>query len=159
MPVTSTADSRRHGDRGFALYELILALAILGMVAVVVVPRLARAPGPVEIRMAADEIAAVFRSDRNLALRTGHPVISKVDVERGTVLGGSGEIVQIPRGITFTFIRSSREGDEDGGGIRFLPDGGSSGGVLTLSRATFSYRITVNWLTAGVRISRIEAEG
>lgn len=158
MPVTFSAGSR-HGDRGFALYELILALAILGMVAVVVVPRLARAPGPVEIRTAASEIAALFRIDRNLALRTGRPVISKVDVEHGTILGGSGEVVQIPRGIAFTFVRSSREGGEDGGGIRFLPDGRSSGGVLTLSRENFSYRISVNWLTAGVRITRVGAEG
>ena len=159
MPLTSTADSRRSGERGFALYELILALAILGMVALVVVPRLARAPGPVEIRTAAEEIAAVFRSDRNLALRGGRPVISKVDIEHGTILGGSGEVVQIPRGIKFTFVRSSNEGGEDGGGIRFLPDGRSSGGVLTLSRERFSYRISVNWLTAGVRVSRVEAEG
>jgi len=159
MLVTSTAGSRRRADRGFALYELILALAILGMVAVVVVPRLARSPGPVEIRTAASEIAALFRIDRNLALRTGRPVIAKVDVEHGTILGGSGEVVQIPRGIVFTFVRSSREGGEDGGGIRFLPDGRSSGGVLTLSRQNFSYRISVNWLTAGVRVTRVEAEG
>jgi general secretion pathway protein H len=67
--------------------------------------------------------------------------------------------VQIPRGISFTFVRSSRVGGEDGGGIRFLPDGRSSGGVLTLSRQNFSYRISVNWLTAGVRVTRVEEEG
>ena len=159
MPVISSAGSRRRDERGFALYELILALAIMGMVAIVVVPRLARAPGPVEIRTAAEEIAALFRIDRNLSLRSGRPVISKVDVERGIVFGGSGEVVEIPRGIRFTFVQSDRERDQAGGGIRFLPDGRSSGGVLTLSRQDFSYRISVNWLTAGVRVSRVEAEG
>src|SRR4051812_8971798 len=74
MPVTFTAGDRNRTDRGFALYELILALAILGMVAAVVVPRLARAPGPVEIRVAAEQIAALLRSDRNMALRLRHPV-------------------------------------------------------------------------------------
>jgi len=159
MLATFTAVSPKRADGGFALYELILALAILGMVAVVVVPRLARAPGPIEIRTAASEVAALFRLDRNLALRTGRPVTTKVDVEHGTILGGSGELVQIPRGITFTFVRSSRVGGEDGGGVRFLPDGRSSGGVLTLSREDFSYRISVNWLTAGVRVTRVEEEG
>lgn len=154
MPVTSSADKRRSGDRGFALYELILALAIMGLVATLVVPRLARAPGPVEIRTAADEIAALLRTDRNLALRLRRPVISKVNVEDGIVYGGSGEIVQIPRGIRIEFVQSSRELEASGGGIRFLPDGRSSGGVLTLSRQDFSYRISVNWLTAGVRVSR-----
>jgi general secretion pathway protein H len=129
------------------------------MVAVVAVPRLARAPGPVEIRTAAEEVAALFRIDRNLALRLHRPVISKVDVERGMVLGGSGEVVQIPRGITFKFVQSSRELGEGSGGIRFLPDGRSSGGVLTLTRREFSYRVSVNWLTAGVRVARVEVEG
>lgn len=157
MPVTLSAGSRLVGDRGFALYELILALAILGMVASLVVPRLARAPGPVEIRVAADEIAALFRTDRNLALRIRRPVISKVDVEKGIVYGGSGEIVELPRGVRVSFMQSSRELAASGGGIRFLPDGRSSGGVLTLSRNDFSYRVTVNWLTAGVRVSRTGA--
>ena len=159
MPVTSPAGDRR-GERGFALYELILALAILGMVAAVVVPRLTRAPGPVEIRIAADEIAAVFRSDRNMALRLRRPVFSEVDVTDGVVRAGAGdEIVQIPRGIKIEFVQSSRVLAGEGSGIKFLPDGRSSGGALTLSRATFSYRISVNWLTAGVRVGRTGTTG
>ena len=159
MPVTSPAGSRRYGDRGFALYELILALAILGMVVALVVPRLARAPGPVEIRTAADEIAALFRTDRNLALRLRRPVISKVAIDDGIVYGAAGDIVEIPRGIKITFVQSSRQQGEQGGGIRFLPNGRSSGGVLTLTRQDFSYRISVNWLTAGVRVTRAGSDG
>ncbi len=160
MPATSSAGDRGRGDRGFALYELILALAILGMVAAVVVPRLARAPGPVEIRIAAEEIAALLRSDRNMALRLRAPVVSHVDVTDGVVRAGAGgQVVQIPRGIKIEFVQSSRVLASDGRGIRFLPDGGSSGGVLTLSRQDFSYRISVNWLTAGVRVARAESGG
>ena len=159
MPVISPAGSRRFGDRGFALYELILALAILGMVASLAVPRLTRAPGPVEIRTAAEEIAALLRTDRNMALRLRRPVISKVDVEDGVIHGASGQVVRIPRGVKIEFVQSSRELDESGSGIRFLPDGRSSGGVLTLSRLDFTYRISVNWLTASVRVSRTGSSG
>ena len=159
MPVTSSTDNGRRGDRGFALYELILALAILGMVAALVVPRLARAPGPVEIRTAADEVAALFRTDRNMALRLGRPVVSLVDLEHGIVRGASGEVVEFPRGIKIEFVQSSRQLAENGSGIRFLPDGRSSGGVLTLSRLDFSYRVSVNWLTAGVRVARVGSDG
>jgi general secretion pathway protein H len=157
MPATSSTDNGRRGERGFALYELILALAILGMVAAVVVPRLARAPGPVEIRTAADEVAALFRTDRNMALRLGRPVVSLVDIEHGIVRGASGEVVELPRGLRIEFVQSSRQLAENGGGIRFLPDGRSSGGALTLSRLDFSYRVSVNWLTAGVRVTRAES--
>jgi general secretion pathway protein H len=160
MPAISSAGSRHRGDRGFALYELILALAILGMVAALVVPRLARPPGPVEIRIAATEIAALFRSDRNMALRSGRPVFSRVDVEHGLVRAGGGdEIVQIPRGVKVEFVQSSRVLASQGGGIEFRPDGRSSGGALTLSREDFSFRISVNWLTAGVRVGRAGSDG
>ena len=155
MPVTSTAGDRSHRERGFALYELILALAILGMVAYLVVPRLTRAPGPIEMRVAADNIAAVFRTDRNTALRLRRPVLSTVNVRDGTVSSGSvDQVVQIPRGIKVEFVQSSRILSGGASGIQFMPDGRSSGGALTLTRKPFSYRISVNWLTAGVRVAR-----
>jgi general secretion pathway protein H len=160
MPVTSTAGDRHRSDRGFALYELILALAIFGMVAAIVVPQLARAPGPVEIRTAAEEIAALLRSDRNMALRLRRPVLSQVNVKDGIVLAGASDGgVRIPRGIKIEFVQSSRVLDSTGSGIEFMPDGRSSGGSLTLSRQEFSYQIYVNWLTAGVRVQRTGTSG
>ena len=160
MPVTSTAGDRSLRERGFALYELILALAILGMVAYLVVPRLARPPGPVEIRVAADQVAALFRTDRNMALRSRQPVLSLVNVRDGVVSAGAGNgFVQIPRGIKIEFTQSSRVYAKGKSGIEFLPDGRSSGGALTLSRDSFSYRVSVNWLTAGVRVARTETGG
>jgi general secretion pathway protein H len=160
MPATSSAGSRRRGEGGFALYELILALAILGLVAALVVPHLARAPGPVEIRAAADEIAGLLRGDRNMALRLQRPVMSEIDLKNGVVrAGATGEVVQIPRGVTVEFVQSSRILAEGGSGIEFKPNGQSSGGVVTLSRKSYSYRISVNWLTAGVRVTRNLAEG
>jgi general secretion pathway protein H len=160
MRAISPTARRARGDRGFALYELVLALAIMGLVAGLVLPRLARPAGPVEIRNAAEEIAALFRTDRNAALSARHDVVSRVDVASGLVrAGSSGRIVEIPRGVRVELVQSSRELAGGSSGIRFLPDGRSSGGVLTLSRNDFSYRVSVNWLTASVRVDRIEAEG
>lgn len=156
MPATSSAGSRIRDESGFALYELILALAILGMVAAIAVPRMARAPGPTEIGVAAEEIAALFRTDRNMALREREPVVSFVDVEHGIISGASGKVVRIPRGIRFEFVQSSKVLASEGTGVRFLPDGRSSGGVLTLGRDDFAYRISINWLTGGVRVTRPE---
>lgn len=152
-PATSPAASRR-GKEGFALYELILALAILGMVAGVVFPRVARAPGPVELGAKAQQIAALLRSDRNAALRRGGEVVSHVDVAKGTVISGlSGTGVRVPKGVAVAFVQSSRELGPAGGGIRFYPDGRSSGGFLSLKRGAAEVEVSVNWLTGGVLVS------
>ncbi|HEX9905387.1 MAG TPA: GspH/FimT family pseudopilin [Propylenella sp.] len=154
-PTLSAASRGRRRDGGFALYELILALAILGMVAGVVYPHLARGPGPAEIGARAEAIAALLRTDRNVAIREGRPVVSRVDVGDGVVYSGASDrAVAIPRGVKFEFVQSSREALAGGGGIRFNPNGRSSGGALTLRRDDFAYQISVNWLTAGVLVGR-----
>jgi hypothetical protein len=81
-------------------------------------------------------------------------VVSRVDVAEGTIVSGaSGSGIRIPAGIEIEFLQSSREMRGAAGGIRFLPGGGSSGGVLSLHRGTAGYDISVNWLTGGVLIA------
>lgn len=151
-PATSSAASGK--NQGFALYELILALAILGLVAGVVFPRVARAPGPAELGAKAQQIAAVLRTDRNAALRSGRDVVSRVDAEAGTVASGvTGRGVRLPAGVKVEFVQSSRELRPSGGGIRFRPDGRSSGGFLTLRTETIGFDVSVNWLTGGVLVA------
>ena len=133
----------------------MLALAILGLVAAVALPRAARAPGTIEIRATAEQIAAMLRTDRNAAVRERHDVLTQVDVENGTIASGSlGQVLHIPAGVRIEFVQSSREvGGGDDGGIRFQPNGRSSGGVVTIARDDAGYSISVNWLTASVLIA------
>ncbi len=152
MPATSPIN--RLGGSGFALYELILAMAILALVAGIVFPRVARGPGQVELGTTAQEIAALLRSDRNAALRRRSEVVSRIDPALGTVTSGaSGGGVRVPAGVEIEFVQSSREMRGSAGGIRFLPGGGSSGGFLSLSRGAAGYDISVNWLTGGVLVA------
>ena len=114
-------------------------------------PRVARAPGPAELGAKAQQIAAVLRSDRNAALRSRRDVVSRIDVSEGTVTSGvSGRGVTIPSGVRVEFVQSSRELGPVGGGIRFRPDGRSSGGFLTLRRGDVGFDVSVSWLTGGV---------
>jgi general secretion pathway protein H len=156
-PTSSPADRRR--DAGFALYELILALAILGLVSGVVFPRVVRPPGPAELRAKAQEIAALLRSDRNVALRQQRQVLSRVDLGDGRVMSGAGAgVVSVPADVRLQLVQSSREAQADGGGIRFLPDGRSSGGAITLRRGDAAYEVSVNWLTAAVLVGAAAPE-
>ena len=153
--MRATSPTNRQAEAGFALFELVLALAILGLVAGIVFPRVARGPGPAELGTTAQEIAALLRSDRNSALRHRREVVSRIDVAQGMVTSGGsgGGAVRIPDGIKIEFVQSSREKRGAAGGIRFLPDGGSSGGFLSMRRGAAGYDIAVNWLTGGVLVA------
>jgi general secretion pathway protein H len=132
----------------------------MGMVAGLVLPHLVRPPGPVELRDSAREIAAILRNDRNTALARRRDVVTSVDVDKGIVRSGvTGRTVRMPSGIKIKLVQSSRELGGSGTGIRFRAGGGSSGGELTLSRQGFAYRISVNWLTASVRVANVGARG
>lgn len=132
---------------------------ILGLVSGVVFPRVVRPPGPAELREKAQEIAALLRSDRNAALRQGKEVLSRLDLGEGRVASGAGrQVVTIPSSIRTEFVQSSREVRGDEGGIRFRPDGRSSGGVLILRRGDAAYEVSANWLTGGVLVSAAAAE-
>jgi len=152
--TTPTSSAARRRDAGFALYELILALAILGLVAGVVFPRVARPPGPAQLNQKAQEIASLLRADRNAALRHEREVRVDIDIaDRQIRSGAGGRVVVIPGDVDVDLVQSSREARAGGGGIRFRPDGRSSGGVLSLRRGGAAYDVSVNWLTGGVLVS------
>lgn len=145
--------SAARGASGFALFELVLALAIVGLVAAVVMPRVARAPGAAELKSSAQQVATLLRADRNAALRKGADVVSRFDLEDASITSGAvGSSLKLPRGARIQFVQSSRELRGEESGIRFRPDGRSSGGVLVLERGGTAYEITVNWLTSGVTV-------
>ena len=152
--ATSPTAKTFRRDGGYALLELVLALAVMGLVAAVALPRAARAPGTIELRATAEQIAALLRSDRNTAIRERRDVLAQVDVENGAIASGSlNQVLRIPAGVRIEFLQSSREVGGDDGGIRFLPDGRSSGGVVTIARDDTAYSISVNWLTASVLVA------
>jgi general secretion pathway protein H len=154
MRQTSPTSSRRD-ENGFALFDLLLALAVLALVAAVALPRMIRPPGETELGAKANEIAALYRADRNAAIRSRHQVVTLADIGARRIRSGAGgPPVTIPKTIAVEAIQAGRETAGDTGGIRFYPDGRSSGGGITLRRHGIAYEVNVNWLTAGVLVSR-----
>ena len=48
--------------------------------------------------------------------------------------------------------------DSATGGIRFFPDGSSTGGAITVSGPKLAYRVNVDWLTGTVAIVEQDAQ-
>jgi type II secretory pathway pseudopilin PulG len=87
-----------HGERGFQMADLIVALAVFGMAVVLGVPQLVRISADLRVRLAAAEVVAALRQARSLAIR------SNAEVALHFVTGARGEV-------TFTLYR---DGDRDG---------------------------------------------
>ncbi|UIJ73898.1 prepilin-type N-terminal cleavage/methylation domain-containing protein [Aurantimonas sp. HBX-1] len=138
---------------GFALLELVIALAIAAMIAAVALPRLLPMRGLADLREAATGVATVLLIDRNGAARTGAEVATTLDFSTGVVSSGmQSASIKIPDGIALELGQAGRVIREGNALIRFAPGGRSSGGVLTLRWQRAAAEVYINPLTSSVTI-------
>jgi general secretion pathway protein H len=136
---------------GFTLLEMMVVVAIMGVLAMVALPRLELGRGP-RLRATAQQVAADLRLLRDDAIRHASPAVLK-PTATGYLLRPSGRTRALPAGIALgtagaglTLLPSA--GDE----IAFFPDGSSTGGVVSLRDRGSAARIVVRGLDGRVRL-------
>lgn len=152
-PTSSATDgpSRRADPRdlegGYALFELMLALALMALIAAVALPRARPYDSGAALRTKAYETAALLRADRDAARRLDREVASVVDFASRRVSAGSARrAVSLPDGIALRLKADRFQG------FRFFPDGRSTGGELALVAGRRAMVLTVDRLTSAVEI-------
>lgn len=156
MTPTSPAGDRPRGQgsRGFTLLELLVVLVVLGVVAALVPPMLARGSGQAQLKRTVATLASELRQARSDAILRDGPqgvVIDPVGRSFGPVAAPLRH--RIADGIVVDVTSARIAADRNGRpGIRFLPDGRSTGGTIRLAGQGRAYRVEVNWLTGRVRI-------
>ncbi|AKS40867.1 GspH/FimT family pseudopilin [Wenzhouxiangella marina] len=140
---------------GFSLLELILVMAMVGLLFTVVTVSVSRSLTGAEIRAAASDLLAGLRHTRGQAIIQRQQQVFIVDAEARTWQAAGREPVQIPEGmdITINTARSELTG-ERAGGIRFYPDGASTGGSVVLTAGEREWHVSVGWLTGEIGIER-----
>jgi general secretion pathway protein H len=138
---------------GFSLLETLVALALVAVVLAVATPLLIR-PAGVELRSAAHTVAAGLRQARLEAVRSRHPTALQFDLDERTLwLERDERTRQLDRELELELFTARREMlDERRGGIRFYPDGSSTGGSLTLQLEGLTTRVDVEWLTGRIQV-------
>ncbi len=138
---------------GFTLLETLIALALVAVLLAVATPALIR-PAGVELRTAAHTVATGLRQARLQAMRRQRPTALQVDLDsRMLWLEGEKKTRQLDRELELELLTARREMlDERRGGIRFYPDGSSTGGSLTLNLEGLTTRVDVEWLTGRIRV-------
>jgi general secretion pathway protein H len=138
------------------LLELLVTLAILGLALVLVAgykPPWSRALG---LAGAAAEIAQGLREARADAIVRNRPVIFAIDLARHRFRIGPGPTRQLPPQLAIKLLTVAGEKyDAQAGGIRFNPDGSSTGGRIAIADGGRAVAVAVDWLTGRVSMTDV----
>jgi general secretion pathway protein H len=141
-------------SRGFTLLELLVVLVLIVISLSVVAVRFSGTVSSSEIKAAARGLAAGLRSVRSRAITQQKEARLTLDLDELTYrLDGQLKDFRLPKGVEVKLVTTrSEQTGERAGGIRFYPDGTSTGGRITLIAGTTEYAVDVDWLTGRVVI-------
>jgi len=150
---------------GFTLIELIVVLVIMTVVVALALPRLRSSAG-VEVRSGARLVASALRQARGRAVAHGRETVLMLDLDRRRMaLEEPGEsspplVRVLAPGPDYELLTAeSEQRSPSTGGIRFFPDGMSTGGRITVRMAAHARIVDVDWLTGRVRVLGAGAGG
>lgn len=138
---------------GFTLVEMLAVVVVLAMVVALTSVKLSSHGGGAQARQLLLNASDVLRNARLVALSSGKEQVVYVDVAGRRIDGAGRPALRVPPELGFAAVaaRSERQGD-DALGIRFFPDGTSTGGELKFTTHGKAYELHVNWLTGNVTI-------
>jgi general secretion pathway protein H len=139
---------------GLTLLELLIVLVLIGLMAAVTIPILGSGVSTTQLRSAAREVAAGLRTARGQAITQRAESVLVLDVAaRAFSVPPDTRVHPINPGIELKLFTAAHDiVNENVGAIRFYPDGGSTGGRVTLSSGERKYDVDVDWLTGRVAI-------
>ena len=136
--------------RGFTLLELLAALAIAGLVLAVSVPASVRLYESMQYREAVRDVITLFASARYTAITSGRA--QNVEIRPATrELRLNSTVKQLPDDVRLSVESAKELNQGDVGIIRFYPEGGTSGGGVSIENANGSgVKVSVDWLLGRV---------
>lgn len=138
---------------GFTLVELLVVFAIMGVLIAVVPPALSKLQQAVAYRQAVQDITTLLRVAKQKSVAQGNYQTVLFDAQRGTY-GLEGKALEpVDSSLRLELETASVANREDGvQGIVFLPQGGSTGGSVSIVRqsAQTGVRLRVDWLSGAV---------
>lgn len=144
-------------NKGFTLVELMVVMVIIALVMGLVATSMSRSVSSAEARAASRKLVASIRYTRARAILDKQEKVFQVDTENRSYQAPGRDVVSLPEGVDVTITTARSEvTSESVSGIRFFPDGGSTGGHIELTVNDREYRVNVAWLTGEARLERTE---
>ncbi|RLQ23682.1 prepilin-type N-terminal cleavage/methylation domain-containing protein [Seongchinamella sediminis] len=151
-------DCSTRGQRAFTLVEIMVAIAIVGLLLAVAVPGSMRMYQSIQYRQAVRDVLTTLADARHQAVDKGRAQDVAFDPQRRQV-SFAGDTRQLPEGFQLTVTTASEVNRDGLGLIRFYPEGSSTGGDVDIAAPTGrGVRISVDWLMGGVSQSSYDAD-
>jgi general secretion pathway protein H len=142
-----------HRQAGFTLIEILVVLAILGVVLGLIIGRGPMNSSGLQTRAAAGALAQTFRAARAQAIATDHDVAVAIDPARHLFAMDHGPVRMLSPDLTIAVLPPSLPGPGTTRLIRFAPDGSATGGSVVFGSGHRKLAISVEWLTGKVSVA------
>lgn len=141
-------------QRGVIMLDMVIAVALLALLVLLVLPTLQPGTSAARLGGYASEVAALLKTDRSAAARSGGEVATRVNIaERRVMSGSTPRAVSLPQDVTLDVIASDACRTPSGElAVVFAGDGRTCGAVITLARGALNWRVRVNWLTGFIDV-------
>jgi len=134
---------------------MMVVLVIAALLLALVGTSISRSVSGAEMRSAARKVAASLRYTRTRAILDKSEKVFLVDTEARSYQAADREPETLPEGMNVQLNTARSElTSENAGGIRFYPDGGSTGGNVKLEANGRVYQVNVAWLTGEASLQR-----
>lgn len=141
--------------RGMTLIEMVVVVMLVAAMSAALAVSIGGGGEGRQLREAARELTAQLQYTRGVAMLQGEPQVFEVDVEARAWRAPGNRVGTLPRGLEVSVLSAQGESaDADTAGIRFFPDGSSTGGVVRLGSGEAQWRVEVAWLTGTVTLGR-----
>ena len=140
--------------RGITLLALLVVLTLMGFIVAIALPTFGGGVSTAGLKSAAREVAAGLRYARGQAIAQRTEALLVLDVDARTfTLPPDTHLHRLPERLELKLYTAQRDLVSDKvGAIRFFPDGGSTGGRVTLASGERKLEVDVDWLTGRVAI-------
>ncbi len=138
---------------GFTLIEILVVLAIAGVMLGLVIGNGPMRSSGLQLRAAAGALAQTLRAARAQAIVGDHDVSVAIDPANHRFAIDGGPVRQLAPDMPVSVLPPALPGPGPVRLIRFSPDGSATGGRILLGAGRSRQGITVEWLTGRVSVA------
>jgi len=147
--------ARLSRSRGFTLIEMIAVVVLIAIILTVVSVSFSKSLTTAKVRAASRDLVAALRYTRGQAIVKGEQKVLMLDLEHNSYQAPNRGSVELPKDMKLQLTTAEQElTGENAGGIRFFPDGSSTGGNVAVLMGERVWRINVAWLTGEITLDQ-----